>query len=185
MTLKWRRGCSGPGIGNSEEDAMRHPRCPATLALVVLASIGFAAGVAVSAQTDAASNRSNEITVTGCIRSTDQIAVGTSGSDGSSAGTTGSRSGNDSSTKFVLTNLSSSESSGETAGTSGTKAASTASGYRLDAEASKLTPHVGRKVEISGTVANPGSTSPGDALFGGAPRLKVISIRAIGSDCTR
>jgi hypothetical protein len=161
---------------------MTQPRCPATLALTALVSIGFATWVAGSAQSDKPSSRANAITVTGCLRSADQMAVGTSGSSVGTA--SGGRSANDSSTKFVLTNAASSGSPAETSGTSGAKGASPATGYRLDADESKLTSHVGHKVEISGTIENPGSTSAAaDDAFSGAPRLKVVSIRTLASNC--
>jgi hypothetical protein len=162
---------------------MTYPRCAATLALGVLAAFGFATHLAGSAQTDAVSGRANAITVNGCMRSADQMAVGTSGS--SVAGTSGSRSANDSSTKFVLTNVTSHGNSAETA-TAAAKAGSAPSGYRLDAEESKLTPHVGHKVEISGTIENPGSTSAAaDDVFSSAPRLKVVSIRTLAATCSQ
>jgi hypothetical protein len=67
----------------------------------------------------------------------------------------------------------------------------TAPRYRLDdAAASNITPHVGHKVEITGTVeeqshatgagATAGATSSGAA----APKLKVDSIRMIASSCS-
>ena len=162
---------------------MTYPRCTATLALGVLAAFGFATHLAGSAQTEAVSSRANAITVNGCMRSADQMAVGTSGS--SVAGTSGSRNANDSSTKFVLTNVTSNGSSAETA-TSAAKAGSPPSGYRLDADASKLAPHVGHQVEISGTIENPGSTSAAaDDVFSSAPRLKVVSVRTLAATCSQ
>jgi hypothetical protein len=117
------------------------------------------------------------------MRSADQMAVGTSGS--SVAGTSGSKSASDSSTKFVLTNVTTNSSSAETA-TTAAKAGSAPSGYRLDAEENKLTPHVGHKVEISGTIENPGSTSAAaDDVFSSAPRLKVVSIRTLAANCSQ
>jgi len=63
-------------------------------------------------------------------------------------------------TKFVLTNANL-DASG-TAGTSGTTAphaTAIASEYRLDTDEAKLTPHIGHKVEITGTVGQPPRTS--------------------------
>jgi hypothetical protein len=158
---------------------MTYPRCAA---LGILAAIGFATHLAASAQTEAASSRANAVTVNGCMRSADQMAVGTSGS--SVAGTSGSKSANASSTKFVLTNVTANSSSAEPPATSGVKSGSPPSGYRLDADESKLTPHVGHKVEISGTIENPGSTSAAaDDVFSSAPRLKVVSIRTLAASC--
>src|SRR5437667_3647518 len=140
--VNWRPGCTVTSLRHTQEDAMTHPRCTATLALGVLAAFGFATHLAGSAQTEAVSSRANAITVNGCMRSADQMAVGTSGSP--VAGTSGSRSANDSSTKFVLTNVTSNGSSAETA-TGAAKAGSAPHGYRLDADKSKLTPHVGHR----------------------------------------
>jgi len=163
---------------------MTYPRCAATLALGGLAAIGFATHLAASAQTETTSSRANAVTVSGCMRSADQMAVGTSGS--SVAGASGSKSANDSSTKFVLTNVTANGSSAEPAATSGVKTGSPPSGYRLDADESKLTPHVGHKVEISGTIENPGSTSAAaDDVFSSAPRLKVVSIRTLAANCSQ
>ena len=78
------------------------------------------------------------------------------------------------------------------AGTTGSSASSApiASSYKLDAEASKLTPHVGHKVEVSGTVQ--GSSSSSSSASGSAssssasaaPTLKVDNVRMIAATCT-
>ena len=71
------------------------------------------------------------------------------------------------------------------AGTSGSSASSSApiaSSYRLDADASKLTPHVGHKVEISGTVQP--STSSSSSAASAAPTLKVDNVKMIAATCT-
>jgi len=80
-----------------------------------------------------------------------------------------------------------------------------ASSYRLDADDSKLSPHVGHKVEVTGTLdksmssstAPSGSTSTGSTASGAAgtsasasgssstsPKLKVDSVRMIASSCS-
>jgi hypothetical protein len=56
-----------------------------------------------------------------------------------------------------------------------------ASSYRLSAEDSKLSPHVGHKVEISGTVEQPSASASGAAA---APTLKVDNVRMIAATCT-
>jgi len=60
--------------------------------------------------------------------------------------------------------------------------------YRLDADNAKLTPHVGHKVEIAGTVVQPPRTSPADPKQGLPPvripgRLKVDTIRMTAPTC--
>jgi hypothetical protein len=167
---------------------MKDRRWIAFSAAMTTATIGFAAHDRESvAQTESKPNAQNVITVTGCVRSTDESAVGTSGSaGGSNAGTTGTahRSPNDTSIRFILTNVTQSGSSGEATRTRGTKSGSAPSGYRLDGDGSALTPHIGHKVEIAGTVANPGSTSADNgSVLSTAPRLKVTSVRLVASNC--
>jgi hypothetical protein len=111
--------------------------------------------------------------VTGCLERA-------SGSASSPTGTSGAAGASSSSAKFVLNNASSgSSSSASSPGTAGTagaasKSASAGSSYQLDGDDSKLTPHVGHKVEISGTVE-------GSA---GAKKLKVDAVKMIASSCT-
>jgi len=98
------------------------------------------------------------ITVTGCIQRAEQATTGTSGRSAANRGT--------SETKFLLTNAAMSTSG--TTGTAGTTPRSTAasSEYRLDADDAKLIPHVGHKVEITGTTEQPPSTTQPPAGFG-------------------
>jgi hypothetical protein len=61
--------------------------------------------------------------------------------------------------------------------------------YRLDAENSKLSPHVGHKVEVVGTVDELAGTAAGSVdqsttgSAASAPKLKVQSVRMIASIC--
>ena len=122
-----------------------------------------------SAQKDTASK---SITVTGCVQKAAEGATGTSGST-ASRGT--------SETKFLLT----SAAMGAT-GTAGTApSTAVASEYRLDADDAKLTPHVGHKVEIAGTVdqASAPSSQPPTASAANAPKLKVDSVKMIAATC--
>jgi hypothetical protein len=67
--------------------------------------------------------------------------------------------------------------------------------YRLDADESKLSAHVGHKVEISGTLdssPSSGGTSPTSAAgstasssSSNAPKLKVDTVRMIAASCTQ
>lgn len=120
------------------------------------------------------------ITVTGCLQKAAD-AVGTTGSTSTSRA---------SDATFVLK----SATMGAT-GTSGTagapSSASTANEYRLDADDAKLTPHVGHKVEIMGTVEQTSSTSSvttpagqtASASASTAPKLKVDSVKMIAATC--
>jgi hypothetical protein len=64
--------------------------------------------------------------------------------------------------------------------------------YRLDADDSKLTPHVGHKVEITGTLdsasSSAASTSPAGssstASAASGPKLKVDNVKMIATSCT-
>ena len=82
---------------------------------------------------------------------------------------------------------------GATAGAAGTSGSmSTASSYRLDADDAKLTPHVGHKVEITGTVETMSSTASESSTAGAAsssssssgPKLKVDSVKMVSATCT-
>jgi hypothetical protein len=147
----------------------------------VVASI-FCGAVAVATaqepqtpQSGAASGKS--ITVTGCIQRAEQGPAGTTGT----AGTAGAGE-----TKFVLKNVSSSSSTTGTTGTAGaaSAAAAMASAYRLDGDDAKLSPHVGHKVEITGTAAKPAiAADPATAAVAASPKLKVDSVKMISATC--
>lgn len=144
-------------------------------------AMAFGLATALVAQTPSQTSSSSSpktITVSGCVQRAAQAPTGTSGS------TSASR---DSEVKFLLTSaaMSSSGATG-TAGTAGTAPASTAvaSEYRLDADDAKLTPHVGHKVEISGTVeSSAGATQAPSASAANAPKLKVDSVKMIAATC--
>jgi len=65
--------------------------------------------------------------------------------------------------------------------------------YQLDADDSQLTPHVGHKVEITGTVEGGSSSSRSSTSSTGAtasssvsqPKLKVDSVRMVASSCSQ
>ena len=127
-----------------------------------------------SSQTPSSSS-ADKVTLTGCIErsSASSSPTGTSGTAGASSAS--------SETKFILNTAPSSSS---TAGTSGTASAS-AKSYRLDADDSQLTPHVGHKVEITGTVQGGASASSATSTGSttNAPKLKVDSVKMIASSC--
>ena len=108
------------------------------------------------------STSAKTITVTGCVQPAQQGPTGTSGT----AGATPSAA----QTKFVLTSAS--------------PATAIASEYRLDTEDAKLTPHIGHKVEITGTVEQPARTEQKPpASAANAPTLKVDNVKMIASTC--
>jgi hypothetical protein len=191
---------------NIQEDSMQKSLMNGVIAAAVCSfAIGVSAqttGQPPSPQTRPSSqSASDSITVTGCLQRDSATATpGATGTSGSAA--TASKSD----TKFVL-NVSPSSSTagtaGSTAGTAGSSSAATASSYKLDADDAKLTPHVGHKVEITGTVdkssssSTAGGTTAGGTTAGGttagaasstmasnAPKLKVDSVRMIASSCS-
>jgi peptidoglycan DL-endopeptidase CwlO len=158
------------------------------------AAVACAAAIGVAAQTTSpsqTSSSSDKVTVTGCVQRAASMPTGTSGAASSAT------------EKFILSNAMSSDSSksaGATTGTSGTtassstKASATASSYRLDADDSKLTAHVGHKVEVTGTIESDSSTAAASAsgstsgtsasATSSAPKLKVDSVKMIASTCS-
>jgi hypothetical protein len=93
--------------------------------------------------------------------------------------------------KFVLNKVT--PSSTGTAGTAGSST-SAASSYKLDGDDSKLTPHVGHKVEITGSIDDKSSTSSASpsaspsasasASSSASPKLKVEAVKMIAGSCS-
>ena len=111
------------------------------------------------------------VTVTGCLKPFQPSATATTGT----AGTTTMQ------PKFVLTNLVTTPAG--TAGTTGgtaTTSSVTITEYRLDFDEAKLTPHVGHKIEISGTPVVVTATPPLPATIG---TLKVENVKMIAAAC--
>jgi hypothetical protein len=159
-----------------------------------LAAFACAMAVGVSAQqtppagqTQATGSASaNKVTVSGCLARPGATATGTSGTaaPGGAGATTAAGAG---AAKFVLNNAMAAGAP-TTAGTTGAKM-NIASSYQLDGDDAKLTPHIGHKVEITGTVedkaASGTSATPGAASTTAAPRLKVESVKMIAATCTQ
>jgi len=123
------------------------------------------------------SSKADVIVVQGCI----QPSVTAVSATPDAVGTAGSVS---TATAFILTSVAA------PTGTSGSSASSSpvASTYQLDVEDSKLIPHVGHKVEISGTLKDAEKSSgaaatsaPGAML---SPTLKVDNVKMIAATCT-
>jgi hypothetical protein len=124
------------------------------------------------------SPKSDEITVTGCI---EQSQAQASTGEPAATGTSGKASGTSKISKFVLTNP---KVQGASAGTPtrSTSSSSSASGamYQLDARDSKLSPHVGHQVEVTGSLKGGFTSSPSGP---DAPKLKVESVKMISTSC--
>jgi hypothetical protein len=143
-------------------------------AIVLGVSVGLLAQEPPAPQAPSKSTAAKTITVTGCVAKA-AAPTGTTGTAG------GAASAKDE-TNFVLSSAAASPTG--TAGAAPPSAASIASEYRLDAADAKLTPHVGHKVEITGTVEeSKGPTQPPAASAANAPKLKVDSLKMVSTSC--
>ena len=139
------------------------------VAIAVVVSVGLAAqGTTSSTQSSSAQNG---VSVTGCVERADSNAPATGSAAAAPAGDK---------QMFILTNVMPSGAASETTGTSGRAAASNRK-FPLDADESKLTPHIGHKVEINGTFV---SSGPGVGVAG-APKLKVETLRMLAASCAQ
>ena len=141
-------------------------------------ALGCTIAVQAQAPTSSDVNRATpgEITLTGCVERADQVAAAVT------AGTTVD------SLSFVLIKATKGTAAdARAAGTSGTQASTEKdSMYRLDAEVSKLNPHVGHRVEVTGTlVGGIDSTVKSADASAGAPRLKVAQVKMLSETCGR
>jgi hypothetical protein len=133
------------------------------------------------AQSAQSSDAKHKVTVTGCLEKASASSTGATAGASASADTA----------KFVLNKVTADSSSASgTAGAAGTSGSAhpTASSYRIDGDDSKLTPHVGHKVAITGSVDSAsasGSTGGASASASAAgPKLKVDSVKMIAASCT-
>lgn len=115
----------------------------------------------------------DRVTLSGCIERADQLA-------GNAATTTVD------SLTFVLVQPKAEAPTG-TSGTATPDRASAAATrmYRLDGRVEELNPHVGQKVEVSGTVAETPTAPAGAGSSTNAPRLKVESVKMLAPTCPR
>ncbi len=176
-----------------------------------IAIVGFATAVAMAQvsqapqtpQPTAAPNSDGKVTVTGCLTTapTDSTAPSASGTTGTSgtttagtpapAGTAGAAPGD---AKFLLTDATASTAAASAGDqpavpappSTPTAAAPTAMTYRLIANPSALTPHLGKKLALTGTIekdssasSTPGASSPATALLA----LRVESGKIIAESC--
>ncbi len=127
------------------------------------------------------------ITITGCLKPVPAGPTGTTGTADATPGATdakGDPAAGDA--KFLLTNVAPADSSGD-------PKAAAARTYRLVANESALLPHVGKKLELTGTVdEQPSSTrsqsaTPSDASspasIASAPKLIVESGKVLAPSC--
>jgi hypothetical protein len=146
--------------------AMRKP--------MIIAVIVCAVTVGLAAQTPPNSppQASKQVTFSGCIEKGPSDAAAAPATPAAEARAT-----------FILTNVSPAG-SGAVGTTGGAKPATK---YRLDVDDAKIGPHVGHKVEVTGTVdeqPGPASSPSGAAASASAgPKLKVDSIKMVAATC--
>ena len=124
------------------------------------------------------SSAAKQVTFSGCIEKAP--------SDSSAAASTTTAS--TATPAFILTNASPAGTG--TVGTAGS--AKPAAKYRLDADAAKLSPHVGHKVEVTGTVDESSSASPATSTTtstpsssaGMDPKFNVESVKMVAATCS-
>jgi hypothetical protein len=149
------------------------------LATCLAAACGFTAS-ALAQDTQSPQMQANKnITVTGCLQRATEAPVGTSGSTAANPAE---------SAQFKLTSVTSSASSATTtAGTTGTTGSATAepaaSEYKLDADASTLSAHVGEKVEITGSVVDSSKSDTTASSSNASPKLRVDHVKMIAATC--
>jgi hypothetical protein len=143
-------------------------------------TLGCAIAVQAQAPAGREANRAapDEITITGCVERADQVSAAVT------AGTTVD------SLSFVLIKATKGTAADSRArGTSGTTPATEKEGtYRLDADVSMLNPHVGHKVEVTGTLAAAAPTAGVSADPSSAttvPKLKVGRVKMLSETCGR
>ena len=153
--------------------------------LTVIGACAFATAVSAQAQSTASTSSSQmantSITVQGCIERGAPMPSSTTGATGTAG----------SAEEFVLSHASESSAPASPSTATGTSGSmNVATSYRLDATDATLTPHVGHKVEIKGTVESPAASASNSASSStassssSAPKLKVDSVKMIASSCS-
>jgi hypothetical protein len=195
----------------SEEGLMKKSIWTGMLAATVgLAGAGLAGQTGTTPQqstpqtTTAGSDQ--KVTVTGCLRSAAEAttadatgATGTTAATGT-AGATGTSGSADSDAKYILADASlkpadtsgastSPDTPASTSPSPSTTTAGSGQTYRLIANPAALTPHVGKKLELTGTlVEDNASASPNGAAASSAaqgPALRVESGKVVGNSCSQ
>jgi hypothetical protein len=137
-------------------------------------AFGLTMGLAAQSQPTSQDRTAKDVTVTGCIQRATESPTGTSGTAGAKD------------VQFVLKSTPSAPSS-PTEPPAAASSTAAASEYRLDAEDVKLTPHVGHKVEITGTIEPPMSSAAPESASASrmsAPKLKVNNVKMIAATCS-
>ena len=181
---------------------------------VLTAIVGFTAVIAAQTTSSPQSNTSSadkRVTVTGCLKPSPASTPATAAAGPGAAGVTGTAgtagaagtaeaAGDSSAVTFLLTNAtlapaSSADASGAASPTgapaTGAPAAgattSSAQTYRLIANPTALTPHIGKKVELTGTLEDQSSGTQSTGLGGSeasGPTLRVQSGKIVAESCS-
>jgi len=137
------------------------------------------------AQPSARAAAPGDITVTGCLKEAPASAadaaapVGTSGTTGA-AGAAGATTPGP---QYILSDATKSAAEGNAPSADAAAAASASpQTYRLIANASALTPHLGKKLELVGTLE--ANASAGSAAEANTPALRVKSGKIVAASCT-
>ena len=181
--------------------------------IVGVATVAITAQTTSSPQTNTSSG-DRKITVTGCLTeapassaaTTPPEATGTTGTAGTAgtagttgttatAGTTGATGDAAASTqKFLLTNAAPSSADpsapSSTAGATAPAAASpsAAQTYRLIANPASLSPHVGKKLELTGTIEEQGSATSTESAAGSNANLAALRVesgKVVAASCSQ
>ena len=140
-----------------------------------------AAGQAPATPGSQKTSDAKKVTVSGCLERGSASANPT-GTTGAPAGTPAAGAASASAT-FVLNTAAAGSAAAGTTGTAGT-----ASSYTLAGDEAKLSPHVGHKIEITGTVEDrPMSDKASETATTAtkkAPKLTVETVKMISASCT-
>lgn len=136
--------------------------------------------------------------MTGCLRpapsSSDAAATtgaagtpGAAGTAGAAAGTPGAAAttGNVADQKFLLTDAAAADASAAPSPADPASAGTARVSYRLIANPTALAPHVGKKLELTGTLEDPNASTQDSTAGANAtlPALRVASGKIVGESC--
>jgi len=113
--------------------------------------------------------------VAGCLEAAPAAPIGTSGAPPAAGSATDTAAKTSDAAKLVLTNAVASPA--QTAGTSDATAPMT---YGLIVNETALVPHIGKKLELAGTVEEPSATAPA----ANGPMLRVEAAKIVAESCT-
>jgi hypothetical protein len=161
---------------NTQGQGSTSPATPAPTAQAPAAPAPTTPAPAASASANAdKANADKKVTFSGCIERQPPSAAAITGTP---------------TMPFMLANASAVGANGPvgtSGGSTGAASAATGKSYRLDAAESVLSPHVGHKVEITGTIEEQPASPAGEASAGSrsaaAAKLKVDSLKMVSTNC--